>query len=48
MENTSGFEGMSTLLPLLQNLSQTLFKINVWYNPHTNNFLETPSDFAER
>jgi hypothetical protein len=29
MENNSSFERMSTLLPLLQNLSQTLFKINI-------------------
>jgi hypothetical protein len=46
VENTSTFEGMPTMLLLLQSHSKTLSKI-IHSTAHKDKFMKTPSNFAK-
>jgi hypothetical protein len=46
VESTSSFEGMPTVLPLLQSHLKTLSKL-ICSPAYKNNFMKTPSNFAK-
>jgi hypothetical protein len=46
VENTSTFEGMPTMLLLLQSHSKTLSKL-IHSTAHKDKFMKTPSNFAK-